>query len=76
MKRLLRHSPVVPSLALTALLAVGFAYAATPPKAQPSPPRVIHVRPATPVETLTHQLEQAYEMDRITAGLLSPSAPG
>lgn len=45
-------------------LAAGFAYPAT----EPAPRRTITVRDATPLESLTRQLQRAYEMDRIQAG--------
>lgn len=55
------------ALAIVAFAALLVGYTTQPPT-KPAAHHIRHVRPATPVESLTHRLEAAYEMDRILAG--------
>lgn len=57
---------LLPPIASALLLCGGLAAGLTPPPSAPVPPIRQVNRPATPVESLTHQLEQAYLRDQIT----------
>ena len=62
---------LIRAAALALLLSLGLASALTSPPAEPAPSHgdgVIEFRPATPAESLIHQLEQAYERDQIRVG--------
>jgi len=65
---LLAHTTAYIALAL--LMTAGLTGGFTPggPPAPPREERYIEFRPATPEESLRHQLEQAYEMDQIKTG--------
>lgn len=66
--RINRLLGLVQSAALALVLCAGLVAGLTPAPGEPAPLRTMTIRPAAPVETLTHQLEQAYEMDQIAAG--------
>lgn len=64
---LVAHTTAYTALALVLItgLTGGFNPSGPP---SPSGDLLIHRRPATPAESLRHQLEQAWLMDEITAG--------